>query len=218
MIWFILSAMLSAAAAEAQASPPADAPYAVFISPMGEPFRGQADRSAGLQAWFTQADKDKSGWLSVQEVNDDAARFFAVLDSVKDGEIDPDEITVYENQLAPEIRLMRLMAGGNGGNSRREQGGSGHRGSDSGQYDDFGGRVSGPARADRPTQGLKGAGRYGLLNIPEPVSSADSNLNRGVSLAEFQKAATARFVLLDTNGDGKLTLDELQARLPVGRR
>jgi hypothetical protein len=54
-----------------------------------------------------------------------------------------------------------------------------------------------------------------LLNIPEPVIAADMDFNRGVSLAEFEAAANARFALLDTNRDGKLSLGELEARMPA---
>jgi EF hand len=56
-----------------------------------------------------------------------------------------------------------------------------------------------------------GGGRLGVLSIPEPVASADSNLDRGISAQEFQTAAEKRFGLLDLNHDGRLTLDELQA-------
>ena len=56
-----------------------------------------------------------------------------------------------------------------------------------------------------------GGGRLGLLTIPEPVVAADTNLNRGVSLQEFDIAAEKRFALLDRNGDGRLTLAGLQA-------
>jgi hypothetical protein len=41
------------------------------------------------------------------------------------------------------------------------------------------------------------------------VISADADLNRGVSLREFVAAAGQRFVMLDTNHDGRLTRDEL---------
>jgi hypothetical protein len=34
-------------------------------------------------------------------------------------------------------------------------------------------------------------------------------------LAELQKTAVSRFVLLDTNHDGRLSLGELQAELPA---
>jgi len=54
------------------------------------------------------------------------------------------------------------------------------------------------------------SGRYGLLRNPEPVLSADSDFNRGVSAAEFRKAASKRFALLDVNHTGRLTLPELE--------
>ena len=57
-----------------------------------------------------------------------------------------------------------------------------------------------------------GGGRLGLLTIPEPVTAADSNLDRGVSLHEFVTAAEKRFQLLDRDGNGVLTLPELEAQ------
>ena len=54
------------------------------------------------------------------------------------------------------------------------------------------------------------AGRFGLLQIPEPVASADSNFNRGVSADEFRAAANSRFQLLDTSHTGRLTLSQLE--------
>jgi hypothetical protein len=75
-------------------------------------------------------------------------------------------------------------------------------------------RIDGEGGSRRPGNGgfdpgLEGAGRYSFLNIPEPVISADTNLNRGVSLPEFTAAAGQRFVMLDTNRDGRITRDEL---------
>ena len=55
------------------------------------------------------------------------------------------------------------------------------------------------------------AGRYGLLQIPEPVMAADSNFNRGISPQEFRQAAITRFQLLDASHSGRLTLSQLQA-------
>lgn len=145
----------------------------VFISPMGEPFRGSAD---GLAAWFGQADQNHDGSLTLDEMRKDAERFYATLDANHDGEIDPDEIDHYENVIAPEVR-------------------SG----------------SGSFASQNLNDEATGGGRLGLLTIPEPVVAADTNLNRGVSLQEFDTAAEKRFGLLDRNGDGRLVLPQLEA-------
>jgi hypothetical protein len=65
------------------------------------------------------------------------------------------------------------------------------------------------------TDGLQGAARYGLLNIPQPVASADADFNRLITLTEFRQAASYRFKLLDNHGQGRITLPELEARLPT---
>jgi hypothetical protein len=61
---------------------------------------------------------------------------------------------------------------------------------------------------------LQGAARYGLLNMPEPVAAADVDFNRAISLDEFRQAAIARFQLLDTTRQHKLTLAQLEAMRP----
>jgi Ca2+-binding EF-hand superfamily protein len=167
---FFLIALAGAAAPPAPAQPHRGR---LFISPMGEPFRGSAQGQDGLPAWFQQADRDHDGRLTLAELQEDGQRFFLTLDVNHDGEIDPQEIERYENVVAPEIRVA-----GFGGMGDDES---------------------------------SGGGRLGLLTLPEPVSSADSNFNRGISVPEFDSAARSRFLLLDTNRDGILTLPELEA-------
>lgn len=53
--------------------------------------------------------------------------------------------------------------------------------------------------------------RYSLLSIPEPVISADSDFNRGVSAEEFRHAASSRFQTLDFNHTGRLGLAGLES-------
>ncbi len=166
----------------------------LFISPMGEPFRSTSRDDDTLADWFEKADKNHDGRLTIEEMQQDAERFFAILDVNHDGEIDPDEITHYENVVAPEIRTgehysLALLEGGAPG------------------------RTPGFLRgSDDPHQG---AGRYGLLDLPEPVVSADADFDRGVSLTEFRQAAVQRFLALDLDHRGYLTLASLETIRPA---
>lgn len=217
--------ILLVAAAVAQPAPPA--PQSVpryvpsgpggrlFISPMGEPFRPRSRDDHPLADWFNQADTNHDGYLTVGEMVKDAERFFAVLDLNHDGEIDPDEITHYEEVIAPEIRsgpnYAMELAGDSGGGERYGHGhggGGGHRG----RGGNGGERYKARGGAEDMHQG---AARYGLLNLPEPVVAADTDFNRGVSLNEFRQAAVQRFVALDIDHHGRLTLPELEATHPA---
>jgi Ca2+-binding EF-hand superfamily protein len=183
---------------------------------MGEPFRARSKDDDTLADWFEQADKNHDGRLTIEEMQQDAERFFAVLDVNHDGEIDPDEITRYENVVAPEVRTSQHFALGStdggteegGGGQRGGRGGGHHRGGGSGQ----GGRTPGFFRVEDTHQG---AGRYGLLDLPEPVVSADTDFDRGVSLAEFRQAAVQRFLALDLDHQGYLTLAGLEMIRPA---
>lgn len=156
----------------------------VFISPMGEPFRG-ASRKEMLRAWFDAADRNRDAALSQAEMRGDGERFFIILNVNKDREIDPVELRAYEQRIAPEIQV----------------------GIDG---------VRAPSVSDNPNASKakresvrRGAGMYGLLPTPNPVASADTNFDRGISPEEFARAARDRFVLLDSNRDGLIRFDEL---------
>ena len=166
-----------------------------FMSPMGEPFFGRTPAEDGLTAWFEQTDGNRDGSITTDEMSADADRFFQTLDTDHDGEIGPDEVTHYEYAIAPQVRnpafhgaqTVEAAAGGKGKHGRRRE------------------TYGGPGGDDEA-----GAGRYGLLQIPEPVMSADIDFNRGVSAAEFRVAAAKRFQLLDVGHSGRLTLSELE--------
>jgi hypothetical protein len=191
----------------------------LFISPMGEPFRGPDP----IGAWFAQADTDHDGVLTRREFEADAARFFAVLDRGKDGEIDPDDIEYYETRLAPEIGVAgsggggaaggRARGGGGGGRRGGGGGGGGHRGGGGGGYGggNGGSGGSGDSSASTPkyVDVRRGAALYGFFDYPEPVTVADTNFNRGVDPNEFKAAADERFDTLDKKHDGKITRGEL---------
>lgn len=162
----------------------ADGPPNFFISPMGEPFRGPD----APNLWFDQADKNHDGVLTQDEMEADAARWFAVLDRGKDGEIDPEDLEYYETVLAPMIRVDTYL----GSAPEMDEVGSGSE--------------DAPKKMAYVAQG---AARYGYFDYPEPVAVADTNFNRGVDAREFRIAADKRFALLDKNGDGKLEKSEL---------
>ena len=59
----------------------------------------------------------------------------------------------------------------------------------------------------------QGAGRWGLLAEPEPVSACDLNFDGHITLEETLQHTDARFALLDTEGTGRLTLASLEQLL-----
>ena len=179
--------------------------WAPFISPMGEPFRARSATDDTLARWFAQADRNHDGALTPDEMVADAERFFATLDSDHNGEIDPDELAHYEYEIAPDIQVMSK--------TRRTPGVAAAKPARSKHHRRPGDEIDDAALAIGG--GLQGGARYGLLNIPEPVAAADTDFDRGISLAEFRQAAVARFALLDTSHSGRLTLAQLEALRPL---
>jgi hypothetical protein len=171
-----------AGGAQAKTLPPCPPrPPQLFIAPMGEPFRATGDGPQPMAAWFAQVDRDGDGRITPAEFTADAERFFARLDTDHDGELIPSEVTAYESNIAPEIRLYAARGTA---------------------------QMRAPSRKERKAAGVYGAplgaGRWSFLNVPQPVASADADFNRGVTLAEFRAAATARFAQLDPTGRGFL--------------
>ena len=181
--------------------------WAPFVSPMGEPFRSRAPEDDPFARWFREADGNRDGMLTADEMRADAERFFAVLDGNQDGRIDSEERMTYESKIAPEVQVNSDWK-----RTRQET-------AEARSRDD-------PDRRDRrrlrwengvdgyQLDGLQGAARYGLLNLPEPVAGADADFDRYVSLDEFRRAASYRFQLLDSDRSGRLTLGQLEVLVP----
>ena len=157
----------------------------IFISPMGEPFHTDGGVSAAEQ-WFRDADANHDQRITPKEFEDDAMRFFATLDVDHNHLIEPAEIDRYESEVAPEIRVISTYGDANLAKT------------------DDDGNVTDPPYPTRI-----GAGRFGFLDAPEPVVTADLNFDRAISEQEFQTTALRRFKMLDINGDGVITRDEL---------
>ena len=185
--------------------------WAPFISPMGEPFRAHSPTDDTLADWFYKADRNRDGFLTVDELEADAERFFSMLDTNHDGQIDPDELANYEYEIAPDIQVMSKTqrAPGQPAPVARK------KDADEDQPRDRRHRQQEDAAILGIGDALQGGARYGLLNLPEPVAAADTDFDRAISLNEFRQAAIARFQLLDTAHQGKLTLMQLEGMRPV---
>jgi hypothetical protein len=211
---FLLATLLAAAPAQVSPSTPITVtahPWAPFISPMGEAFRAHNGSEDTLANWFYQADRNRDGILTSAEMQADADRFFATLDTSHDGQIDPDELAHYEWEVAPEIQVMSKTRRKPGDPAPvvRAESSEDDRPRDR-QRDRQKRREEGYASLGIRGE-LQGAARYSLLNIPEPVAAADTDFNRAITLDEFRQAAVARFQLLDTAGRGSLSLAQLEA-------
>ena len=204
----IVPFLMSVAAAEEPPIIVQAYPWAPFISPMGEPFRPPSSGEAPIARWFVRADQNHDGTLTADEMLADADRFFIRLDGNRDGQIDPQENTAYEYEIAPDVQVNSQWKRPRGEIAAKPESDRDRPAWDSSRK-----------REDRydgyRTDGLQGAARYGLLNIPQPVASADADLNRVITLTEFRQAASYRFKLLDHHGQGRITLPELEARLPT---
>ncbi|HTG79849.1 MAG TPA: hypothetical protein VL553_09645, partial [Sphingomicrobium sp.] len=152
---------------------------------------------------------NRDGVLTADEMQADADRFFMRLDSNHDGQIIPDEIKAYEYEIAPEVQV-----NSNWKRPRGEAAPEPKPGRDHLSGNDWG-RRPGDQHDGYRADGLQGAARYGLLNLPQPVMSADADFNRAVTQSEFRQAASYRFKLLDQRGQGRIALAELEERLPT---
>ena len=195
-------ALLCAACASAGTPPdfddedPEDGPRPpraqLFISPAGKPFRAAPGQPYPVADWFADADRDRDGTLTRDELRADSEAWFRSLDVNTDGLIDMPEVSRWEEDLAPEI-------------TRSPRGGSGNPRD----------RTTALGRNELNTH-RQGAGPYSIINEPHPIRGADTDFSYSVSALEFRAASDRRFSLLDADGDGKVVLGDLRRTLVQG--
>jgi hypothetical protein len=193
-----------------------------FYSPAGKPFRAAAGEPYPVVDWFKEADKNGDGKIDRAEFLADAEAFFNLLDINKDGYLSRYEITIYEHKIAPEILVGTAHIGlgpdgdGTGRGGARlwlAQGGVQRPG----PIDPGGDNQEAPS-GKPPTldESGQGASPYGFFEEPEPVMSADLNVNGIISKANFLKTADMHFDALDQRKLGYLTLATLP-KTPIQR-
>lgn len=166
----------------------------MFISPSGQPFRGAVKDPYAVAMWIAQADTDHDGRISQSEFDADASTFFNTLDLNHDGYVSSPENTNYETNIAPEITHT---------DPRIAQPVSRYQAPDPDMD------IDPNAAKERYVKQIVGASQYGLIDEPQPIRAADANFDFRISVAEWLAASQQRFSILDRNGDGFITPDEL---------
>ena len=216
VISLLLAVSLASSANSQSTSPQREPPgqrLPIYLSLMGEPFRGVTGGPQPITDWFAVADRDHDGAVSLREMLEDGSRFFKTLDVDGNGVISPIEMTRYETDVAPaRVRfdggLRPFRSADKSDNLRR-------RTSDDGLPSEGRGRRSSRDGSERLFRDLE------FLEVPQPVMMADADFDQRVSADEFSKTASKRFSRNDKNKDGYLQLSELTPFLnkkgkPVG--
>jgi EF hand len=178
-------------------------PRYLFITPMGEPLRGDKDGEALVDTWFAGADVDGDGSLRRAEFRKDAARVFKAFDADGDGRIGTAEIAAWETRMVPEINGGFFGPPGDWGGAK--------------DHGAIAGSGTGDAKAPAYTSLRLGASRWSILNIPQPVAGADIDLDRSITAQEWTAAADRRFRMLDEADDGALARRDLPRYSPRRR-
>ena len=172
--------------------------------------RGEIGAPYASALWFAQADTNKDGKLDRAEFVADAAAFFKKLDNNGDGVLSRYDVAIYEHKICPEIIGRRLVG------SRDDS----HDGArlwlaqmPSGTAAPIAPSGSLPPGGNPVAPGLdetgNGASPFSFFDEPEPILTADFNIDGVITRQNFLKLADMHFTSLDSKGVGYLTLATL---------
>jgi hypothetical protein len=223
LAFLLLAPLLPAAAALAAPRRPDDDDDTtrgipnMFISPCGEPFRAADGAPYPVVDWFKQADANGDDKVDRAEFRADADRFFKKLDLNGDGALTRPEILAYERKWVPEILGGTVGVGFNDTTPRlwlAQYGPSGGMGGGmGGRTPSINPQGDKPMATPKAPEGLNetgvGASPYSFFDEPEPIMTADLDVNGIILRDNFLKVADMHFDALDPDGRGYLTLKAL---------
>ena len=199
------------------APPPKSQAPSVVFSLNGEPLTGgplgQMACTEALARWFERVNANHDSGIDRRELLDDAKTQFARMDLDHDGFITADELTIFREAYRPSAAAQRARTDETRPESERKGGGEQHP---QHQHHGPGGGGGGPGPGG-PGGGNRGPGggssaKTLAAGISDPVMSADKNLDFKVSLAEFLAQAEENFARLDTDHNGRLSWNEIEAQ------
>ena len=182
----------------------------LFVSPFGALFASQPGAPWPVAVWFSGADADSDGRVTLEEFTADGVRQFRTLDTDRDDRLTPDEIGVYEQSLAEaRARMPGLEGRGPRGQGPRMQGSRRDPSLNLAEPQQQGPRGAGRQRAPTGPLAYGPIAAAGFFNYPQPVKAADLDTNQTVTAQDWAQATERWFVVLDADRDGALTLATL---------
>ena len=165
------------------------------FSPNGEPLTGGTlgypSCAEAISQWFDRIDSDHDGALTRAEFQADARTQFGRMDLDHDGFITSDELSAFRQPFTETRSEPRERQA-----TPPEAGQPNHHGSHRDRDGNPQGGAAPRSFGARPNSG------------PDPVMSADTNLDFKVSLTEFLKQADSVFDGMDSDHDGVLSRAE----------
>jgi Ca2+-binding EF-hand superfamily protein len=182
------------------------------FSPNGEPLIGgnwpeKCEDAIGL--WFDRLDTKHTGLLTYAELEADARRQFDLMDLRHNGKITAEELSRYRLSVMGGHYLSVSTPGQHSLFDRRNR-----------DEDEPGDRLDGtPSRRNRDDDGAKKTDAFAALvtDQPDPVMTADTNMDGSVTWEEFRALVAQNFADFDRDHKGTITKAEVQTICDKGR-
>ncbi len=186
------------------------------FTPNGEPLvppQWPQDCADALDAWFDRMDTGHTGGLTRAQMEEDAKRQFKLMDLRHDGKVTAEELSKYRlslmggHYLSVSTPTERLF-----GRHSDEEDRPGDR--IGGAYGDGSLDEDSPHR--RHGEDHRPVDAYAALvsDQPDPVMSADTDLDGSVTWDEFRALVAQDFAEFDKDHEGKITKSEIEKTCP----